>query len=313
MRLVDEEPIQTFHLYVVPENELPPKQDHSALIILTLCVLFIMGVIALSLLAPTPDHEVSFSLSIQGYYLAPVSKTMHISVQATGNVSVAATAATGTITFYNGTIYTQIIPVGTILKGSDGVSVITDAQAILPPAVQTTPPTYGQTSVVAHALISGQAGNIAGGDINEACCVTSVIAQNPYSFSGGRNAYRYTYLTVQDVKNATDPVIPAVQQQALSLFTTSSVLDPTCATSVRSNRAIGQRTKTALVTFTVTCKAISYSLKSTFTAIDIYKKNLGVGTLTHVIYQIVGVEKGVIRLYVTAMWNPMLVRHFLAK
>src|SRR5260370_33142677 len=110
----------------------------------------VIGIPAISILAPAPDHEVSFSLVIQGYSLAPVTKIIKVIAIATGKQYVPATTATGTITFYNGAIYSQIIPLGTVLKGADGIKVVTDEQAVIPPAVQTTPPTYGQVSVAAQ-------------------------------------------------------------------------------------------------------------------------------------------------------------------
>src|SRR5690242_760930 len=129
MRIMDEEPMETLHLYVVPEDQLPPKRDYLAIFTIIFCSIFLIGIIVISILAPSPDHEVSFSLHIQGYALAPASKAIQTNVTATGKQYVPATTATGTITFYNGAIYPQIIPIDTILKGADGVSVITDEQA----------------------------------------------------------------------------------------------------------------------------------------------------------------------------------------
>ena len=155
MRVVDE-PMETLHLYVVPENQLPPNGDHLAIFMMIFCSLFLIGIIVLSVLVPAPDHNVEFPLAIEGYSLPPVTKTVKITTIATGKQYVLSTTATGMITFYNGAIYTQIIPINTILKGADGVPVITDAQATIPPAEQTIPPTYGQTSVPAHAVAPGR-------------------------------------------------------------------------------------------------------------------------------------------------------------
>jgi hypothetical protein len=186
-------------------------------------------------------QQVSFSLVIQGYALAPVTRTIKVTATAiaTGKQYVPATTATGTITFYNGAIYSQIIPFGTVLKGADGIKVVTDEQAVIPPAVQTTSPTYGQVSVAAHALISGRAGNIQAGDINEACCVTSVIAQNTL-FHGGRDAYTYTYLSGQDVKNTTAPLLPTLQAQTLSTLPDPRYT-PLVPLLLLPHRALGKR------------------------------------------------------------------------
>ena len=311
MRVVDE-PMETLHLYVVPENQLPPNGDHLAIFMMIFCSLFLIGIIVLSLLVPAPDHNVDFPLAIQGYSLPPVSKTVKITTIATGKQYVPSTPATGMITFYNGAIYRQIIPINTILKGADGVSVITDAQATIPPAEQTIPPTYGQTSVPAHAVAPGSLGNIQAGDINEACCVTSVIAQNA-SFHGGRDAYTYTYLSDKDVKNTTAPLLPTLQVQTLSMLPNPQ-LNPTCTTITTSSPAIGKETVKAVLSITEKCKALSFSVSSAKYRISLYsRKHFGTGTLTHVQFSIVGVKNMVITLFVTAQWNPVVVHHVIVK
>lgn len=188
---------------------------------------------------------------------------------------------------------------------------MTDEQAVIPPAVQTTPPTYGQVSVAAHALISGEVGNIQAGDINEACCVTSVIAQNTL-FHGGRDAYTYTYLSDQDVKNTTAPLLPTLRLQTLSTLPNPQ-LNPTCTTVATSTPSVGKETLNAVLRITETCKALSYTVSSVKDAISLYSEHFGTGTLTHVQFSIVGVKEVVITLFVTAQWNPIIVRHFVVK
>lgn len=315
MRVVAQEPMETLHLYVVPEYQLPPKRDYLVIFMIIFCSLFLIGIIALSLLAPPPNHEVSFPLAIQGYNLAPVSKTVKVTAIATGRQHIAATTATGNVTFYNGAIYTQIIPFGTTLKGSDGIAVVTDEQAVIPPAAQTTPPTYGQTNVLAHSVTPGAMGNIQAGDINMACCVTSVIAQNPYSFRGGKNARDFTYLTQEDITNAKTPLLPTLQAQTLSLLSHPQ-LNPTCTTVTTSSVSVGKETTSALLTLKESCKAFSYAVASVKDAVNLYSKHFGTGTLTNVQFSIVGIreKKGVvITLFVTATWNPIVVRRFVVK
>ena len=50
------------------------------------------------------------------------------------------------------------------------------------------------------------------------CCVTSVIAQNPYTFLGGRNAKDFTFFSSQDVTNALLSLTSILQQEAQTLF-----------------------------------------------------------------------------------------------
>ena len=312
MRVVDEEPMETLHLYVVPEDQLPPKRDYLAIFMVISSLLVLIGILAITVLAPSPDHDVSFSLAIKGYALAPVSRTIKVTAIATGKQYVPATTATGTITFYNGAIYAQIIPFDTVLTGADGIRVVTDEQAVIPPAAQTTPPTYGQVSVAAHALMPGKVGNIQAGEINEACCVTSVIAQNT-SFHGGKDAYTYTYLSDQDVQHATVPLLPALQAQTLATLR-NPMLNPTCTTVTTSIPGVGKETVKALLRITETCKALSFSVSSAKGRISLYsRKHFGMGTLNHVQFSIVGVKNMVITLFVTAQWNPVIVRHFVVK
>jgi Baseplate J-like protein len=312
MQILDEEPKETIHLYVVNEDELPRKPDYPSLFIAAIASLCLLAIIGISVFSAEPDHEVSFTIAIQGFHLAPVSKTLKTTVIATGRGHTQATYAAGIITFYNGAIYTQIIPTGTILKGSDGVSVTTDQEAAIPPAAQTTPPTYGHTNVSAHALIAGAGGNIQAGDINIACCVTSVIAQNLYNFTGGRNARDFTYLTASDVKNTASSLLPTLQAEALSLLPNPR-LNPQCSPVTHTSPSVGKETASATLTITETCSAFSYSVQSVTHAITTYSRRFGKGTLSKVQFFIVDVteRKGVsITLYVVGRWNPFIARSF---
>src|SRR5258708_13845848 len=254
--------------------------------------------------APSAEHEVSFSLTIQGYALAPVSKAIKTKVTATGNQYVPATTATGIITFYNGAIYPQIIPIDTILKGADGVSVITDAQATIPAAIQTIPPTYGRKRVPAHAETPGAIGNITAGDINDACCATSVIVQNA-SFHGGKDAYTYTYLSDKDMQNATKPLLPMLQTQTLSLLPTPQ-LNPTRSTVSTSSPQAAKDTLNAVLPITQTCKPFSYRSTSVKDAIHTFSRRFG--TLTRVQFTIVGIKGVLLMIYVTATLNAPTMR-----
>ena len=313
MRALDDQTTETLHVFVVPEDQLPRTPEYPSIAVASIAFLCIFAVIGISVFSALPaEHEVSFTLTIQGFHLAPVSKTVKTTAIATGKGHRAATNAAGMITFYNGAIYTQIIPVGTILKGSDGIAVITDQQAIIPPAAQTTPPTYGHTNVKAHSLLAGAPGNIQAGDINTACCVTSVIAQNPYTFTGGKNARDFTYLTQQDIKQTASSLLPMLQGQILSVLPLPH-LSPVCSPTVTSSPGVGKETTSGKLTIVETCSAVSYSVPSVAHAITTYSNRFGKGTLRKVQLFLVGVteKKGVIlTLYVVGQWSPLVVRHF---
>jgi Baseplate J-like protein len=313
MHVLDEPPQETIHLYVLPEDQLPQKPDYPSIMVAVIAFLCLLTILGIALYSAAPaEQEVSFTLTVPGFHLAPVSKTLKTTVIATGKGHTPATVASGMITFYNGAIYTQIIPVGTILKGSDGVSVITDQQAIIPPAAQTTPPTYGHTSVAAHALVPGAEGNIHAGDINQACCVTSVLAQNPYSFTRGTDARIFTYLTKQDVHKTLSSLLPTLQAATLS-FLPNPRLHSSCSTTTVSSPSIGKETASASLTIIETCQADSYSEQSVAQAITTYSTHFGKGMLTSVQFFVVGSteKKGVIlTLYVVGRWTPFFPRRF---
>lgn len=306
--MVEKEQLETVHLFVVPEEKLLPKPDYAGKAIAIVCSLVLAGIIGLLLFSPKTQPQVSFTTTIAGYALSPVSQSVTLTIQATGKKHVPATYATGEITFYNGQTYTQLIPVGTILKGVSGVAVITDAQVVIPPAAQTLPPTYGQTSVLAHAVTAGEAGNIQAGDINEPCCVTSVIAQNPYDFTGGSNSRDFTYLTGQDVSSAIADNSERLEEQAKALLRAKIVLEPTCRTKHTVHPAIGSETPTAHLTLISTCRAASYSPATAKQQIAQAGKHDG--NLENIQFSIVGISqrRGAVqlRLYVTAIIVPVV-------
>lgn len=300
---VDEQ-VERVHLFVAPEENLPPKPDYVGRSIIILCSLFLVGIIALSVFSPKTEPTVSFITMVTGFQLAPVRASETLTIKATGKGHVNATFATGTITFYNGQVYTQIIPVGTILKGADNVSVVTDAQAVIPPAAQTTPPTYGQVSVAAHALQPGTTGNIEAGDINEPCCVTSVIAQNPYSFTGGKGARDFTYLTAQDVASTASSLTLKFEQETKTLFASKIILDPICTTTSKSVPSVGSQTQTAHLTLATVCTAISYSVS--LVKNRIIKTGQRFGELSNIQFSIVEIKGVVLTLYVVAVVKPVI-------
>lgn len=316
------EPEDTIHVYVeedritfmrkspetVDSKPPSPPRDSRSWYEAVLFTVLLLAIVIASVLAPQPDTSKAFTVTIQGFALAPIHQSITVTAQATGKGIIAPTTATGSITFYNGQSYTQIIPTGTILKGLDGVAVITDEAATIPLAAQTTPPTYGQVTVPAHALVAGASGNIAAGDINEACCVTSVIAQNPSTFTGGRDGQHFTYVTKQDVYHAVTPLLSTLEVKTPQLFT-SLALAPMCVPIVSVIPPVGQRGTTVKVTATVQCTAVSYDAQSVQNAIDAYSSRFGPGTWSNLASQVIAVSKNKqITLYVTGNWHPITSR-----
>ena len=317
-----DEPEETIHVYVeedritfvrespetIESTPPPPRETRSWFVAALFATLLIVIVLA-SLLAPSPDVSKAFTVTVQGFDLAPIHQSVTVQAQATGKGVIAPTTATGSITFYNGQPYTQIIPTETILKGQDGVAVITNEAATIPPAVQTIPPTYGQVTVPAYALVPGASGNIAAGDINESCCVTSVIAQNSSAFTGGRDGQHFTYVTKQDVYHAVTPLLSTLEQRVPQLFT-SLALMPTCVPSVAAIPPVGQKAVTFTVTATVKCTAVSYYPLSVLNTIQAYSGRFGPGTWSNIAYQVIAVDQQTrsVTLYATGNWHPIIVR-----
>jgi hypothetical protein len=308
MRLMDEQTTETLHLFVVPEDQLPKKPDYLSILLVALACLCLSALIGLSVFSAASDHEVSFTISIPLFHLAPVSKTVKTTVIATGKGHTPATYAHGIITFYNGLPSSLIIPIGTRLTGRDGISVITDQEAVIPPVVNTIPPTDGRTNVLAHSVLAGEKGNIPAGDINVPCCITSVIAQNPYKFMGGRDARDFTYLSQEDVTKTIAPLLPTLRAKTL-FFLPNPQLNPTCSTATTSSPGVGKETMSAQLTIVETCSAETYSVPLVVHTASAYSKHFGKGTLTHIEFFEVGVKNEVVLLYVVGRFVPFEARH----
>jgi hypothetical protein len=195
--------------------------------------------------------------------LTPLTLTQTKTVPATGKGHQDAEAAMGTITFYNGLFTSQTVAAGTILTGRDGVQVITDQLAVIPAALATTPPTYGQVTVSAHALEPGPQGNIPVRDINQVCCLPSVLVQNTVAFQGGQNERDYTVVTWEDINHGVASLIPTLRQSEHAAFAAQlrayeALATPPCTRSVTTDHHAGVEAAAVTVTVSEQCRAIAY-------------------------------------------------------
>jgi len=202
--------------------------------------------------------------SIHTRTLPALTLSQNETVRATGKGHQNASYATGSITFYNGLLTAQTIPAGTVLIGSDGITVVTTQDAYITPA---NPPTEGQTTVSARALQIGSQGNIGAKDIDTACCVTSVLAVNSSAFQRGQDARDFTYVTKQDIQNAFTPIEKTVSQSLQSALTSQltsqeSLLPLTCKPIIRSDHQVGDEVATVTVTVSESCSAIAYTTRA---------------------------------------------------
>lgn len=219
MYQLDEEPMETLHVYVYREEEqtpqLTPRTRDTILSIITILVL-IAGIIALSCIPNQPNYTVK-TISVPAIYLPLQTYAAKAPIIFTGTTTTKAISATGTLTIYNGSILTQQIPRNFILTGTDGSEVVTDDAVTIPPG---NAPAYGIATVPAHVVIPGAAGNIRAYDIN-AVYGTDLTIKNLTAFTGGKDAVTTRFATASDrVKALTTARNTAHERIPLGLLTT---------------------------------------------------------------------------------------------
>lgn len=201
---------------------------------------------------------------LQGRLLSPLTLTQTKTVPATGKGHQDAQYAMGTITFYNGLFSSQTVSSGTSLTGTDGIQVVIDQVAVIPAALATSPPTYGQVTVPAHVVEPGSQGNVSARDINQACCLPSVLAQNTIAFQGGQNARDFTYVTRADIDTVVTNLTAALSQSehaalAVQISRSEALATPTCTPTVTADHRPGEEATAMNVTVSERCTAIAYN------------------------------------------------------
>lgn len=199
-----------------------------------------------------------------GRILSPLTISQSQTVSTTGKGHQDARNATGFITFYNGQLTSVIVPAGTILTGNDGTQIATDQDADIPRELQTIPPTLGQATVTAHALEAGSKGNIPTGDINQACCAPSILAQNTTAFHGGQDERDFSTVSQQDIHKISTSLKTSLSQSVAGAFQEhlkpdEQVFILPCYPTVISDHQIGQEATTVNVTISQTCSAVAYN------------------------------------------------------
>ena len=176
MHAVENE-VETIHLYVVREQEQKPYTSLPLLGAL-LCLLGIAAITFYSAEHPYYEHQ---RLTVPAVLLPPRMFTAQTPFIPTGVRTYPATTAHGILTITNGSVISQTLPAGLIFISSSGTSVVTD-QAVFIPAGSANG--YGVAYVSAHALISGQQGNIPAFAINRV--------------EGSRDVYSIKFITSND-------------------------------------------------------------------------------------------------------------------
>ena len=203
----------------------------------------------------TPDASQN---QIQARALAFTTKAQAKTVKATGQGHQEATVAKGQL---------RITPIrGTIPVGLEGVTSWSGVAIYYYVATPITSP----TTVDAYAAKPGSAGNIAAYDVSADYpglydSTLFYYAENPQAFTGGQNAYDYTYVQQSDIDGATTPLVSqltsdaqaSVQQQVRANEQIAS--PPECTPNIKTNHKANDRVSDMTVTVTVTCKGEVYN------------------------------------------------------
>jgi Baseplate J-like protein len=224
----------------------------------TIVALLTYPTVTITVVPVTKHVTLTAPLALVTRILAPVMLTKSLTTDTTGKGHQVARSASGTLTFYNGQAGPQTIPIGTILTGQDGVKVATDQTVTIPAG---TPPTYGQVSVTAHALVPGRVGNIPAGDIN-ATIALAVFVKNA-AFAGGQDQRDYQVVAQGDQESVALQLRSILTQelpQAFSLAPGEQVFPANCAFKVSPNHQVGAEASTLTVMATETCHGIAYDL-----------------------------------------------------
>lgn len=249
-----QEPIETIHLYIVRENEEPPR---PSLLPLTLSILLLLTVVAVGVFFPFQQPEIRTTLRIPAVFLPLKTFTTSVAIMPTGIKVYPATTARGQLTIFNGSIFSQHLPQGMIFIGKDGVEVMTD-EAVTAPAGN--PPAYGETMVSTHAVISGKSGNILAYDINQVEG-SSVYIRNLQPLTGGQDAFSVKVVTAQDKQTALDSGKTSLAAQVARI---QAILVKPCGESAIGNKVL-------LVAWI--CQFVAYP-RIRYTAIRLRGKNL---------------------------------------
>lgn len=190
---VDDEPIETLHIYL--EREQPPR---PSLLPIFLSVVALLLLVAISALTPNQQPVTWAVIRVPAVLLPVRNFSVSVPVIPTGEKTYPATTAHGTLTITNGSVISQTLPTGLTFISTSGVSVTTDTAVFVPAGSANG---YGYATVEAHALVSGKAGNIPALAVNTVEG-SSVYIRNVAAFQGGRDAYSVKLVTAQDRQTA---------------------------------------------------------------------------------------------------------------
>jgi len=244
---VDDEPIETLHIYV--EREQPPR---PSLLPLVLSVLALLLIVATSVLGSSQQPVTRAVIRVPAVLLPMKTFTAQVAIVPTGIKTYPATTAHGILTITNGSIIGQSIPAGFIIQG-----VATDSAVYVPAGNANG---YGYATVSAHSLSSGKGGNLATLAINQVIGSSTYI-RNLSAFSGGRDSYSVKVITAQDRS-------VAAANARNRLLSMSIGLHYPCKETLSVNKAV--------VTMSWRCQMLTYHIAAFYhvTGVRLIGKNL---------------------------------------
>ena len=243
-----------------PLSPLFPKSPPSAIITIIPTEKYLNNTYQISIVPGIADAQ-QRQVSARFLYVSTPEESQ--TVPTTGSGTIAATQATGELTFYNALTIAQTIPVGTVITDANGVQVVNDKEVTIEAAV---PPAEGKASVAAHAVLPGAHGNVPTHNFNTTpCCYTGITVSNDVAFSGGVDEQNYPYVQQMDINTIATlmkgPLLQSGQKMLESqiLQGEQTITPVTCEPHITADAPAGARVTSVTVVVRVTCIAEVYN------------------------------------------------------
>jgi hypothetical protein len=165
------------------------------------------------------------------------------------------------VTFYNGLVTSQTVPIGTVFTSGDGVQVSTDQSVTIPAA---NPPQEGEATVTATTIRTGSISNIHSYDINTAFS-SSLFVKNLQAFTGGRDARDYKAVSPQDIQTVTSTLkqtLAQIMPQAFPLAPEEALILSHCLFAVTPSHQPGDEAATVTLKSSYTCQGHAYNAQA---------------------------------------------------
>lgn len=193
-----ENEMEIVHIYVYEEQSKQISRGMMDRFMAQAVRLLAIGMLSIFCVAPYTPIYATKVISVPAHFLPRQIFSAYSSIVPTGKIEHPATQAHGTLTIYNGSIFSQVLPQGFILMSKDGQEITTDTLVQIPPG---NPPTYGIETVSAQAVTVGLQGNISANSI-QAVYGSSIIIRNLSPFRGGQDEYNEQVTTPEDTTKA---------------------------------------------------------------------------------------------------------------